>query len=123
MKTNARKFFIALLLLVICSLSAFSMEVTVVEETEESYSIKILEIKNFSQAKFILTIEQSHFERTKVFNLINARIRKYQIDNNFNSYFRICNDVVQYNSKDKTVSYISDIQFRTSIYTKNEYKE
>ncbi|MDD7416597.1 MAG: hypothetical protein SPI86_10090 [Treponemataceae bacterium] len=123
MKTNARKIFIALLLLVICSLSAFSMEVTVVEETEESYSIKILEIKNFSQAKFILTIEQSHFERTKVFNLINARIRKYQIDNNFNSYFRICNDVVQYNSKDKTVSYISDIQFRTSIYTKNEYKE
>ena len=123
MKTNARKFFIALLLLVICSLSAFSMEVTVVEETEESYSIKILEIKNFSQAKFILTIEQSHFERTKVFNLINARIRKYQIDNNFNSYFRICNDVVQYISKDKTVSYISDIQFRTSIYTKNEYKE
>ena len=123
MKTNTRKFFIALLLLVICSLSAFSMEVTVVEETEESYSIKILEIKNFSQAKFILTIEQSHFERTKVFNLINARIRKYQIDNNFNSYFRICNDVVQYNSKDKTVSYISDIQFRTSIYTKNEYKE
>ena len=99
------------------------MEVTVVEETEESYSIKILEIKNFSQAKFILTIEQSHFERTKVFNLINARIRKYQIDNNFNSYFRICNDVVQYNSKDRTVSYISDIQFRTSIYTKNEYKE
>lgn len=123
MKTNARKIFIALLLLVICSLSAFSMEVTVVEETEESYSIKILEIKNFSQAKFILTIAQSHFERTKVFNLINARIRKYQIDNNFNSYFRICNDVVQYNSKDKTVSYISDIQFRTSIYTKNEYKE
>ena len=123
MKTNTRKFFIALLLLVICSLSAFSMEVTVVEETEESYSIKILEVKNFSQAKFILTIEQSHFERTKVFNLINARIRKYQIDNNFNSYFRICNDVVQYNSKDKTVSYISDIQFRTSIYTKNEYKE
>ena len=123
MKTNTRKFFIALLLLVICSLSAFSMEVTVVEETEESYSIKILEIKNFSQAKFILTIEQSHFERTKVFNLINARIRKYQIDNNFNSYFRICNDVVQYNSKDRTVSYISDIQFRTSIYTKNEYKE
>ena len=123
MKTNARKIFIALLLLVICSLSAFPMEVTVVEETEESYSIKILEVKNFSQAKFILTIEQSHFERTKVFNLINARIRKYQIDNNFNSYFRICNDVVQYNSKDKTVSYISDIQFRTSIYTKNEYKE
>lgn len=123
MKTNTRKFFIVLLLLVICSLSAFSMEVTVVEETEESYSIKILEVKNFSQAKFILTIEQSHFERTKVFNLINARIRKYQIDNNFNSYFRICNDVVQYNSKDKTVSYISDIQFRTSIYTKNEYKE
>ena len=123
MKTNTRKFFIALLLLVICSLSAFSMEVTVIEETEESYSIKILEVKNFSQAKFILTIPQSHFERTKVFNLINARIRKYQIDNNFNSYFRICNDVVQYNSKDKTVSYISDIQFRTSIYTKNEYKE
>nr|MCR5698083.1 hypothetical protein [Treponemataceae bacterium] len=114
---------IALLLLVICSLSAFAMEVTVIEETEESYSIKILEVQNFAQAKFILTIPQAHFERTKVFNLINSRIRKYQFDNKFNSYFRICDDVVQYNSKDKTVSYISDVQFRTSIYTKSEYRE
>lgn len=123
MKNNTRKIFIALLLLVICSLSAFAMEVTVIEETEESYSIKILEVQNFAQAKFILTIPQAHFERTKVFNLINSRIRKYQFDNKFNSYFRICDDVVQYNSKDKTVSYISDVQFRTSIYTKSEYRE
>ncbi len=103
--------------------SLFAMEVKTIDESYDNYSMKILAIENFAQAKFILTIPQVQFERSTAFNTINARIRQYQVDGGFNSYFRICNDVVQYNSKTKTVNYISDVQFRSSIYTKNEFKE
>ena len=110
-----KKFIVSVFALLLFSISAFSMEIKTFEENNDKYSVKIQFLEEMGQAKFILTMPQALFERSKAFNLMNEKIRTFQTEQYFSSYSRICDDTIRYNNKEKTVAYIADIQFKNRV--------
>ncbi len=113
---NIPKKLISLLVVLFCfSLAIFAIETQVFEEKTDKYSVKIQYVEEMAQAKFIITIPQALFERSKAFNLMNDKIRKFQTEQYFSSYARIRDDQVRYNNSQKQVVYVADVQFKNKV--------
>ncbi len=112
---NFRNAILVLLGLIIFSNAVFAIEIKNFEEKTDKYTVKIQYTEEMNQAKFILTIPQALFERSKAFNLMNEKIRKFQTEQFYSSYTRVNEDSVRYNTKEKTVVYVADVQFKNKV--------
>ena len=79
----SKKLFSLFFVILCFSVSVFAIETKVFEEKTDKYTVKIQYVEEMEQAKFILTIPQALFERSKAFNLMNAKIRKIASNHGF----------------------------------------
>ena len=110
-----KKNLISLFFVFFLAASAFAIpKVNVINETQDSRTFKISFYEEYNQAIFELIMPQGLFERGNCFNEMNARIRQFQTENKFNSYYRICDDVLRYDNLNQNIVYTTKVQFRTS---------